>query len=203
MSEKDWHEEYRKCLESPAYFYENYWMIDGKKPEPIPEWQRQNFDLLFGALDRALAAGKSLFDLRGRGRPDSIMPLFDDSEIPATTPKPRRTFIGKSNWFKDSLIDYVNQQPGAVLVVEREMPPPEKIIVGGHPEKFWQKWPELMKKFESDIRNAPPKTFELSPFAHKILDEEIKKQDLIYKPTPLPETKKKKRTRTQRKKRRK
>ena len=30
--EKDWNEEIRKCKEDKVYYFENYWVIDGKKP---------------------------------------------------------------------------------------------------------------------------------------------------------------------------
>lgn len=29
---KDWRKEYKKCKEDPAYFYEHYFKVDGKKP---------------------------------------------------------------------------------------------------------------------------------------------------------------------------
>lgn len=32
-----WRNEYEKCLKSEEYFYNNYFLIDGKKPKPVPE----------------------------------------------------------------------------------------------------------------------------------------------------------------------
>jgi hypothetical protein len=45
---EEFREEYHKCLESPAYFYNNYYLIKGKdgglvKPTPITDEQIQVF----------------------------------------------------------------------------------------------------------------------------------------------------------------
>lgn len=38
-TEKDFHEEIEKCKD-PVYFYENYFLVDGKKPKPLTELQK-------------------------------------------------------------------------------------------------------------------------------------------------------------------
>jgi len=33
-------QEYEKCKD-PVYFYENYFLVNGQKPEPLFEWKKQ------------------------------------------------------------------------------------------------------------------------------------------------------------------
>jgi hypothetical protein len=41
-----WEQEYIKCKESPIYWYNNYCLVDGKKPEPITQEQ---YDFILSA----------------------------------------------------------------------------------------------------------------------------------------------------------
>jgi hypothetical protein len=34
---EDWINQYKKCIDDPVYFYENYCTINGEKPEPLSE----------------------------------------------------------------------------------------------------------------------------------------------------------------------
>lgn len=39
-NEKDFHEEIERCKD-PVYFYENYWLVNGEKPRPLTDCQKE------------------------------------------------------------------------------------------------------------------------------------------------------------------
>lgn len=78
-----WMEEYRKCIESEEYFYNNYCMVNGKKPEPVPKGYFKKL---------------RIFKSRRKGRTGFIPKINDENDVTDALSLARVKFNNKPTW---------------------------------------------------------------------------------------------------------